>query len=126
MFFSFQQFKYLSNELEQFYSSSSSSSSSEKKFFRVQVQVRVRQTDRVFSRSSSSSSSQPWNKLNVLLMEKSPGKNTSKIKPFKTKSIASSKFKYSPSDTPARRHFLLSYRSCKFLNQPLNMTLICC
>ena len=54
MFF-FQQFKYLSNELEQFYSSSSSSLSSEKVFFRVQfkfefgkmieffrVQVRVR------------------------------------------------------------------------------------
>ena len=51
MFFSVQQFKYLSNELklEQFYSSSSS----EKIFF----QVRVRQNDRVLS--SSSSSSQP-------------------------------------------------------------------
>ena len=59
MFFSFQQFKYFSNELEleQFYSSSSSSSSSEKTFFRVQVQVRVRQNDRVLSSSSSSSSS---------------------------------------------------------------------
>ena len=56
MFFSFQQFKYLSNELEleQFYSSSSSSS--EKIFFRVQVQVRVLSS----SSSSSSSSSQPW------------------------------------------------------------------
>ena len=65
MFFSFQQFKYLSNELEleQFYSSSSSSSSLEKIFFRVQVQVRVRQNDRVLS--SSSSSSQPWHWQNI-------------------------------------------------------------
>ena len=57
MFFSFQQFKHLSNELEleQFYSSSSSSS--KKIFFRVQV--RVRQNDRILSSPSSSSSSQP-------------------------------------------------------------------
>ena len=48
--------KFLFGELEQFYSSSSSSS--EKLFFRVQV--RVRQNNRVFS--SSSSSSKPCNK----------------------------------------------------------------
>ena len=52
--------KFLFNELEleQFYSSLSLSSSSEKLFFRIQVQVR--QNNRVFPSSSSSSSSQPW------------------------------------------------------------------
>ena len=55
MFFSFQQFKYLSNELEQFYSSSSSSS--EKVFF--QVQVRVRQNDRVQVRVRSPDADHP-------------------------------------------------------------------
>ena len=50
IFHFFSQFKYLSNELEQFYSSSSLSS--EKTFFRVQN--RVRQND------LSSSSSKPW------------------------------------------------------------------
>ena len=44
-------FKFYFNELEQFYSSSRSSS--EELFFRVRLQVRVRQKDRVLSSSSS-------------------------------------------------------------------------